>query len=132
MTVIYDDKISSATVSVARGRVGEFLLPYKIKGKDEATVLFKPTKFKSYNILDDLRRPSVYLPLLYALLLLLFLFFLFGPLRGFFRKYVQALVSKPGAEVNIDQKLEEGKGGGGGGAGEGAWGGQGVGECDGT
>jgi len=119
VTVIYDDKISSATVTIARGRVGEFLLPYKIKGRDEATVLFKPTKFKSYNIFDDLRRPSVYLPLLYALLLLLFLFFLFGPLWGFFRKYVKALVSKPGAEVNIDQKMEEGEGGKGGGAGEG-------------
>ena len=119
VTVIYDDTVSSATVSVARNRVGEFLLPYKIKGKDEATVLFKPTKFKSYNIFDDLKRPSVYLPLIYAALTLLFLFFLFGPLWGFFRKYVQALLSKPGAEVNIDQKMEEGGGGKGGGAEEG-------------
>ena len=119
VTVIYDDKVSSATVSIARGRVGEFLLPYKIKGRDDATVLFKPTKFNSYNMVDDLKRPSVYLPLLYALLLLLFLFFLFGPLWGFFRQYVQALLSKPGAEVNIDQKTEEGEGGGGGGGGPG-------------
>ena len=119
VTVIYDDKVSSATVNIARVRVGEFLLPYKIKGRDEATVLFKPTKFKSYNILDDLRRPSVYLPLIYAALTLLFLFFLFGPLWGFFRKYVKALMSKPGAEVNIDQKMEEGAGGKGGGAEEG-------------
>jgi len=112
VTVIYDDKVSSATVAVARGRVGEFLIPYKIKGKDEPTVLFKPTRFKSYNVLDDLKRPGVYLPLLYALLFLLFLFFLFGPLWGFFRKYVEALVSKPGAEVSIDQKMEAGGGDG--------------------
>ncbi len=111
VTILYDEAVSSAAVALARDRVGEFLLPYKIKGKDEPTVLFKPTKFKGYNILDDLRRPGVYLPLLYALLLLLFLFFLFGPLWGFFRKYVQALLSKPGAEVNIDQKMEEGGGG---------------------
>ncbi|HOW89472.1 MAG TPA: FliG C-terminal domain-containing protein [Elusimicrobiales bacterium] len=114
VNIIYDETVSSAAVSLARERVGEFLVPYKIKGKDEPTVLFKPTKFKNYNMLDDLRRPSVYLPLLYAALLLLFLFFLFGPLWGFFRKYVQALMSKPGAEVNIDQKTEEGEGAGGG------------------
>jgi flagellar motor switch protein FliG len=70
-------------------------------------------------MLDDLRRPGVYLPLLYAALLLLFLFFLFGPLWGFFRKYVRALLAKPGAEVNIDQKMEEGGGGEGGGKSEG-------------
>lgn len=113
VTVIYDDKVSSATVKLSRDRVGEFLLPYKIKGRDEPTVLFKPTKFKSYNMLDDLKRPSVYLPLLYASLLLLFLFFLFGPLWGFFRKYIRALLAKPGAEVNIEQKMEEGGGAGG-------------------
>lgn len=114
VTVLYDEAVSSAAVALARDRVGEFLLPYKIKGKDEPTVLFKPTKFKGYNMLDDIRRPGVYLPLLYAFLLLLFLSFLFGPLRAFFRKYVQALMAKPGAEVNIEQKKEEGEGGGGG------------------
>ncbi|MFA6433150.1 MAG: FliG C-terminal domain-containing protein [Elusimicrobiales bacterium] len=112
VTVIYDDKVSSATVKLARDRVGEFLLPYKIKGRDEPVVLFKPTRFKSSDMSDDLRRPGVYLPLLYAALLLLFLFFLFGPLWGFFRKYLRALAAKPGAEVNIDQKMEEGGGGG--------------------
>jgi flagellar motor switch protein FliG len=112
VTVIYDETVSSATVAVARGRVGEFLLPYKIKGRDEPTVVFKPTKFKSYTMLDDLKRPSVYLSLLYAVLFLLLLLFLFGPLWGFFRKYIGALLAKPGAEVNIDQKMEGGGAGG--------------------
>ncbi|OGS51527.1 MAG: hypothetical protein A3J79_04475 [Elusimicrobia bacterium RIFOXYB2_FULL_62_6] len=116
VTVIHDSTISSATLRVARTRIDEYLVPFKIKGKDMPTVLFKETKFNSYNMLDDLKRPSVYLPLLYAALVLLLLLFLFGPLWSFFRRYVNALMAKPGAEVNIDQKTEEG---GGGGAGEG-------------
>ncbi|MBU2572991.1 MAG: hypothetical protein KKH28_02800 [Elusimicrobia bacterium] len=123
VTVIHDSNISSATVNIARAQVNDFLLPYKIKGKDLPTVLFKPTKFNSYNMLDDLKRPGVYLPLLYAVLVLLLLVFLFWPLSGFFRKYVNALLAKPGAEVSIDQKMEAGAGGAGG-AGKG----EGVGE----
>ncbi|OGR85839.1 MAG: hypothetical protein A2021_01725 [Elusimicrobia bacterium GWF2_52_66] len=117
LTVIHDVTVSSESLRTARARIEDFLLPYKIHGRDAATVIFQPTRFKSYNILDDLKRPGVYLPLLYALLFLLMLLFLFGPLWGFFRKYVRALMAKPGAEVNIDQKMEEG--GGDGGKGEG-------------
>ena len=111
LTVIHDVTVSSESLKTARARIEDFLLPYKIHGKDAVTVIFQPTRFKSYNILDDLRRPGVYLPLLYALLFLLMLLFLFGPLWGFFRKYVSALMAKPGAEVNIDQKMQEGGGG---------------------
>jgi len=106
VTVIHDVTVSSESLKIARERVEDFLIPYKIHGRDAVTVAFKPTKFKSYNILEDLRRPGVYLPLLYALLFLLVLLFLFGPLWGFFRRYVNALIAKPGAEVNIDQKME--------------------------
>jgi flagellar motor switch protein FliG len=113
ITVIHDDTLPAATLKLARERVDDFLLPYKIRKKDAPTVLFKPTKFKAHDWLDDLKRPSVYLPLLYALLFLILLLFLFGPLWGFFRKYVKALLAKPGAEVNIEDKREEGGGGGG-------------------
>ncbi|KAF0125788.1 MAG: flagellar motor switch protein FliG [Elusimicrobia bacterium] len=113
VTVIHDETLAPEPVALARERVDDFLLPYKIKKQDAPTVVFKPTRFKSYNYLDDLKRPSVYLPLLYALLFLLLLLFLFGPLWGFFRKYIRALMAKPGAEVNIDQKMEEGGGGSG-------------------
>ncbi|OGR50317.1 MAG: hypothetical protein A2049_12945 [Elusimicrobia bacterium GWA2_62_23] len=113
ITVIHDDLLSKESLKIARDRVDDFLLPYKIRKKDAPTVVFKPTKFKAANPLDDLKRPSVYLPLLYALLFLILLLFLFGPLWGFFRKYIKALLAKPGAEVNIDQKMEEGGGGGG-------------------
>lgn len=116
VTVIHDETLAPEPVALARERVDDFLLPYRIKGRDAATVVFKPTRFKSYNYLEDIKRPSVYLPLLYALLFLLLLLFLFGPLRSFFRRYIGALMSKPGAEVNIDQKMEEGGGDGGEGA----------------
>lgn len=113
VTVIHDETLAPEPVALARERVDDFLLPYKIKGQDAPTVVFKPTRFKSYNYLDDLKRPSVYLPLLYALLFLLLLLFLFGPLWGFFRKYIRALMAKPGAEVNIEDKREEGGSGSG-------------------
>ncbi|MDA8131674.1 MAG: tetratricopeptide repeat protein [Elusimicrobia bacterium] len=115
LTVIHDETLPADTIKLARDRIDDFLVPYKIHGKDAPTVIFKPTKFKAANPMDDLKRPSVYLPLLYALLFLILLLFLFGPLWGFFRKYIKALMAKPGAEVNIEQKMEEG----GGGAGEG-------------
>ena len=115
ITVIHDEALPADTIKLARERLDDFLLPYKIRKKDSPTVVFKPTKFNAPNPLDDLKRPGVYLPLLYALLFLILLLFLFGPLWGFFRKYIKALMAKPGAEVNIEDKREEG----GGGAGEG-------------
>ncbi|OGR42527.1 MAG: hypothetical protein A2X35_11965 [Elusimicrobia bacterium GWA2_61_42] len=113
LTVIHDDTLSKEAVKLARERVDDFLIPYKIRKKDAPTVVFKPTRFNVVNPLDDLKRPGVYLPLLYALLFLILLLFLFGPLWGFFRKYIKALLAKPGAEVNIEDKREEGGGGGG-------------------
>ncbi|MDP2865581.1 MAG: FliG C-terminal domain-containing protein, partial [Elusimicrobiota bacterium] len=113
LTVIHDETLAKEAVKLARERVEDYLLPYKIRKKDAPTVVFKPTKFKAANPLDDLKKPGVYLPLLYAALFLILLLFLFGPLWGFFRKYIKALMAKPGAEVNIEQKMEEGGGGGG-------------------
>lgn len=108
VTVIHDDTLSPESIQLARERIDDFLLPYKIRKKDSPTVIFKPTKFKSLNIYDDLKKPSVYLPILYAILFLLLLLFLFGPLWSFFRKYIKALMAKPGAEVNIEDKRGEG------------------------
>jgi len=119
VTVIHDETLAKDSLILARSRIDDFLSPYKVKGQSPPAVVFKPTKFKSYNIVEDIKRPSVYIPLIYALLSLLLLMFLFGPLWGFFRKYVRALLAKPGAEVNIESKTESGEGkeeGGGGGA----------------
>ncbi|MEA3306159.1 MAG: FliG C-terminal domain-containing protein [Elusimicrobiota bacterium] len=117
ITVIHDDSLAQNILMLARERIDDFLVPYKIGKKTVPVVIFKPTKFKSYNIKSDLQRPKVYLPLIFAALFLLLLLFLFGPLWGFFRKYVNAMVAKPGAEVNIESKTEEGEGGGKGGGG---------------
>ncbi|MCK5582199.1 MAG: tetratricopeptide repeat protein [Elusimicrobiales bacterium] len=115
VTVIHDDTLAQEILMLSRERIDDFLAPYKIEKKAAPVVIFKPTKFKSYNIASDIQRPKVYLPLIFAALLLLLLLFLFGPLWGFFRKYVNAIAAKPGAEVNIESKTEaaEGKGGGG-------------------
>lgn len=110
VTVLHDESLAQDLLMIARQRIDDFLLPYKIKGKDAPIVIFKPTKFKATNIWDDLKKPMVYLPLLYALLFLLLLFYLFGPLWSFLRKYIKALMEKPGAEVNIEDKREEGGG----------------------
>ena len=56
---------------------------------------------------EDLKKPSVYLPLLYALLLLLFLSFLFGPLRRFFTQYVAALRASKQGEFEVLNKSED-------------------------
>ena len=112
VTVLHDETLGQDLLMIARQRIDDLLLPYKIKGKDSPIVIFKPTKFKTTNIWDDLKKPMVYLPLLYALLFLLLLLYLFGPLWAFLRRYIGALLAKPGAEVNIEEKPEEGKGGG--------------------
>ena len=115
VNVIYDETLAKEAVELARQRVTSYLVPYyvtKAGQKIPPLVTFTKTKFKALNMLDDLKKPGVYLPLLYALLFLILLLFLFGPLWGFFRKYIKALLAKPGAEVNIEDKREEGGGGG--------------------
>jgi len=118
ITVIHDDTLPQEMLLLSRERIDDFLAPFKIDKKAVPVVIFKPTKFKSYNVTNDIQRPTVYLPLIFAALLLLLLLFLFGPLWGFFRKYVRAIAAKPGAEVNIKSKTEEGAGGKGGGEGD--------------
>lgn len=76
-----------------------------------------PTQWQE-KLISDLKEPKVFIPLLYALLTLLLLMFLFGPLRTFFKRYTDALAAKPAAEVNIESNInppedEGGKGGGG-------------------
>ncbi len=115
VNVIYDETLAKEAVELARERVTSYLVPYyvtKAGQKIPPLVTFTKTKFRALNMLDVLNKPGVYLPLLYALLFLILLLFLFGPLWGFFRKYIKALLAKPGAEVNIEDKREEGGGGG--------------------
>ncbi len=115
LTVIHDETLPKEALDTARKMIDEALLPYKVKGKNPPTVVFKPARFKTGSMLDDLKRPGVYLPLLYAFLLLLSLLFLFGPFSSFLKKYVGAIMAKPAAEVNVESKVEGAGGEGAGG-----------------
>ncbi len=105
--VFHDDAVLKAEPEkkTVRERIVDAMGQYQLQPDQ---VVFRSMPFKKTLIhwSEDIKRPAVYLPLLYALLLLLLLGFLFGPLAHFFRQYVSALREKPGAEVNIQSKTE--------------------------
>lgn len=109
VTVIHDEDVlkEKAQIDLVRSRIVDAMGQYKLAADQ---VAFRPTRFDRPPLVDwreDFKKPAVYLPLLYALLLLLFLLFLFGPLAKFFRQYVAALREKPAAEVNVESKIEQ-------------------------
>ena len=108
VTVIHDDSVlkDKTQVELVRARIVDAMGQYKLVPDQ---VAFRPTKFDKPPLLDwkeDLKKPSVYLPLLYALLLLFFLSFLFGPLAKFFKQYVAALREKKSGEFEVLNKSE--------------------------
>jgi tetratricopeptide (TPR) repeat protein len=109
VTVIHDDSVlkDKTQVELVRARIVDAMGQYKL-APDQ--VAFRPTKFDRPPLVDwreDFKKPSVYLPLLYALLLLMFLSFLFGPLTRFFRQYVAALREKKSGEYEVLNKAED-------------------------
>ncbi len=112
VTVIHDDGVldpvkDKTRLALVRERIVDVMGQYKL-AQDQ--VVFRPTKFDKPPLVDwreDFKKPSVYLPLLYALLLLLFLWFLFGPLSRFFRQYVAALREKKSGEYEVLNKAED-------------------------
>lgn len=115
-TVIHDESVLQTDISkkLVRDRIVDAMGQYKLTPEQ---VVFRPTAFNPIqkavpNWREDIQRPEVYLPLLFAGLLSLLLLWLFFPLTRFFKQYVAALREKPGAEVNIENKEEEGDGGG--------------------
>ena len=109
VTVIHDDSVlkDKTQVDLVRARIVDAMGQYKLQPDQ---VAFRPTKFDKPPLVDwkeDLKKPSVYLPLLYALLLLMFLSFLFGPLTRFFRQYVAALREKKQGEYEVLNKSED-------------------------
>jgi|GEM_PF-570344 len=111
VTVIHDELVlrAPAQVELVRSRVVDAMSQY---GLAPDQVFFRPTRFhregdKTWSWTDDLKHPDVYIPLLFALLTLLLLLFLFGPLARFFKQYVAALREKPAAEVDIESKIEQ-------------------------
>lgn len=112
VTVIHDDTVldpvkDKARLTQVRDRIVDAMGQYKLT---QDQVVFRPTTFDKPPLVDwreDFKKPSVYLPLLYALLLLLFLSFLFGPLRRFFSQYVAALREKKAGEYEVLNKSED-------------------------
>jgi flagellar motor switch protein FliG len=118
ITVIYDAAIKDALRDLVKTTIQE---AFKITPQDKLE--FKKARFvRGY--LNELLRPMILVPVLFGILLLLFLF---GPLAGFFRSLVRTMKEKGGTEVSVDSKFEnapdedeeakDGKGGGGGGGG---------------
>ncbi len=112
VTVIHDDSVlkDKPTQDLVRARIVDAMGQYNL-APDQ--VVFRPTKFDKPPLVDwkqDFKKPSVYLPLLYALLFLLFLSFLFGPLARFFRQYVAALREKKAGEFEVLNKTPEAEG----------------------
>lgn len=113
VTILHDaDVLVEAEQKKVRELVLDSLKGYEVKGDDVVFRAFKHHKVEK-DWMADLMDPKVYLPLLYAFLSLLMLGFLFGPLAGFLRRYVEALAQKPAAEINVESNItppeEDGK-----------------------
>ncbi|MBI5242355.1 MAG: hypothetical protein HY922_01570 [Elusimicrobia bacterium] len=133
VTVFHDSRVDDKKIKDVRDFIVEAMAKYKDAGGAAKLVpddvAFKKMKYHQSsaaadkNWMDDLKEPKVYLPLLYAALLLLLLLFLFFPFAGFMRRYVEAIAQKPAAQINVESNIEppegEGKGGAGGAGGAG-------------
>ncbi|MBI3550291.1 MAG: tetratricopeptide repeat protein [Elusimicrobia bacterium] len=106
VTVIHDEKVPQPKLDAARERIVDALSEYKATPEQ---IVFRKAKFDfvDHKWQDDLKNPNVYLPLLYALLLLLFLLFLFGPLWSFFRRYIHSLGETKKQEITSASKVEQ-------------------------
>lgn len=111
VTISHDDRVlvEKAQIDLVRERIVDAMGQYQLQPDQ---VVFRKTPFhkegdKIKDWKDDLKRPEVYVPLLFASLLLLFLLWLFGPLRSFFKQYVAAMKERPAAEVNVESKIEQ-------------------------
>lgn len=120
IVIFHDEKLAKDILDMVKQRIVDALRQFTVK---PGQVIFKPTPMRG-KITDDLSQPTVYVPSLFALLVFLFLLFLFGPLASFMRGYVRLLERREGTEVNVESEFkspEDNKGGAGGiGAGMGA------------
>jgi flagellar motor switch protein FliG len=118
VTVIHDTTVlkTDPQKKEMRSHIQAAMKQYQIT---DGQIDFRPVKFnqadiKPPNWKEDIQRPEVYLPLIFAGLLSILLAWLFGPLRKFFKQYVEAIREKPAAEVNVESTIEppEDEGGG--------------------
>lgn len=102
VTVVHDERILPPQIAVVKERILAAMAKYKLK---ENQLVFKPTKFTTLTW-DQLLKPELLVWFVMAFLALLFLLFLFGPLRAFFKSYLSTIQDKPDAEVNVESKIE--------------------------
>lgn len=104
VTVMHDSTLSANLLNKeVRSRIVDALSKFKLQPDQ---VRFVPTTFNARAWMDDLKDPKVYLPLIFASLLLWFLLYLWGPFRRFLNRYVDAIREKPAAEVNVESQIE--------------------------
>ena len=106
VVILHDAQIVQKKLDEIRSLVVEAMTAFKIKPDD---VVFRKANYHVSprdSFLGQLMDPKVYIPLLYALLLFLLLSFLFGPFAKFLRRYTEALMAKPAAEVNVESNIE--------------------------
>ena len=115
VTVIHDQNVlkDKTQVDMVRSRIVDAMGQYNLA---PGNVFFRATPFAHIknDWKEDLKKPSVYLPLLYAFLLLLLLLFLFGPLRKFLSAYIRAMLEKRSSDIDMNdvtgKEGEEGEG----------------------
>ena len=115
VTVIHDQNVlkDKNQLDMVRSRIVDAMGEYHLAPEN---VFFRATPFAHIknDWKEDLKKPSVYLPLLYAFLFLLLLSFLFGPLRKFLSAYIRAMLEKRSSDIDMNdvtgKEGEEGEG----------------------
>ncbi|MEK6544877.1 MAG: FliG C-terminal domain-containing protein [Elusimicrobiota bacterium] len=119
IVILHDDMISADSLGVVSQRIIDALSHFKV-GPEQ--IVFKPTKFKPTTV-ENMRNPDVYIPIIFAMLLMMFLMFLFGPVSSFMRGYIRGLEKREGAEIEMNSETKGPEAGGpGSGMGGGAFG----------
>lgn len=103
VTILHETGAAREKLDLARQRILDVYSKYQLK---PSQVIFRPTQFDVIEWWKDLFKPDVYVPLIFALLLLLFLLFLFGPVTTLMRAYIRTIQERPAAEVDVESKLE--------------------------
>ena len=100
ITVIYDEKIKDDKVELAREAIASAM---GIRRPQD--IVFKKAKFTTdvwSKFFESLILPKYLIPLIIALLILMFLF---GPVSDFLRNYIRMLRERAPTEISIDSKL---------------------------
>lgn len=101
VTVLYDEKVGKDKLDIVKDAITSTL---KIDGKRGDRIDFKKTQF-TRGFMEEILRPRVLIPLMLALLVLIFLF---GPVASFMRSFIKNMKERGGTEVTVDSKFDSG------------------------